>query len=53
MSRANIRRLELVWASDAEASMEDAVRGSCFHILAVHDVPQHTLRLASAQCGAE
>jgi len=53
LSRANVRRLELVWASDAEASMEDAVRGSCFHILAVHDVPQHTLRLASAQCGAE
>jgi hypothetical protein len=53
LSRANVRRLELVWASDADTSMEDVVRGSCFHILGVHDVPQHTLRLASAQCGTE
>ena len=53
LSRANVRRLELVWASDADASMEDVVRGSCFHIRGVHDVPQHMLRLASAQCGTE
>jgi len=54
LSRASVRRVELVWASDADASsMRDIVRGSCFHILDVHDVPQHTLRLASAQCGNE
>jgi hypothetical protein len=53
LARANVRRLELVWASDADASMEDVVRGSCFHILGAHDVPQHMLRLASAQCGTE
>jgi hypothetical protein len=53
LSHTNVRRLELVWASDADASMEDVVRGSCFHILRVHDVPQHMLRLASAECGTE
>jgi hypothetical protein len=53
LSRANIRRLALVWASDADASMEDVVRGSCFHIVGVLDVPEHMLRLASAQCGTE
>jgi hypothetical protein len=53
LSRANVRGLKLVWASDADSSMEDVVRGSCFHILDVHDVPQHMLRLASAQCGTE
>jgi len=35
------------------ASMEDVVRGSCFHIVGVHEVPEHRLRLASAQCGTE
>jgi len=53
LSRANVRRLALVWASNADASMEDVVRGSCFHIVGVHDVPEHMLRLASAQCGTE
>ena len=53
LSRANVRQLELVWASDGGASMEDVVRGSCFRIVGVRDVPQHTLRLASARCGTE
>jgi hypothetical protein len=36
LSRANVHRLELAWASDADTSLDDVVRGSCFHILGVH-----------------
>ena len=53
LSRANVHRLELAWASDAGASVDDVVRGSCFRIVVVHDVPEHRMRLASALCGAE
>jgi len=53
LSRANVHRLELAWASDADASVDDVVRGSCFRIVVVRDVPEHRMRLASALCGAE
>jgi len=53
LSRANVHRLALAWASDAGASVDDVVRGSCFRIVVVHDVPEHRMRLASALCGAE
>ena len=53
VSRANVRRVALVWTSDAGGSPAELVRGSCFHIVGVHEIPQHMLRLASAQCGTE
>jgi hypothetical protein len=53
LSGANVHQLALVWASDADASLDDVVRGSCFHVLKVRDIPQQRLRLASAQCGAD
>jgi hypothetical protein len=53
LSSANVHRLELAWGSDADASVDDVVRGSCFRIVSVREVPEHRLRLASARCGAE
>ena len=53
LSRANVHRLELAWTSDADTALDDVVRGSCFRIVDVRDVPEHRLRLASARCGAE
>jgi hypothetical protein len=53
LSTANVRRLALAWASDADASLDDVVRGSCFRIVDVRDMPEHRLQLASALCGAE
>src|SRR5262245_8073039 len=53
LSRANVHRLELAWTSDADTALDDVVRGSCFRIVGVRDVPEHGLRLASALCGAE
>jgi hypothetical protein len=53
LSRANVHRLELAWASDVDTSLDDVVRGSCFRIVGVRDVPEHRLQLASALCGAE
>ena len=53
LSRMNVRRLELVWAADADASPNDIVRGSCFQVREVRDVPQHKLRLAAARCGTD
>ena len=53
LSRANVHRLELAWTSDADTALDDVVRGSCFRIVGVRDVPEHRLRLASALCGAE
>jgi hypothetical protein len=53
LARSNVRRLELAWASDADASLDDVVHGSCFRIVGVREVPEHRLRLASALCGAE
>jgi hypothetical protein len=53
LSGANVHRLELAWTSDADTALDDIVRGSCFRIVTVRDVPEHRLRLASARCGAE
>jgi len=53
LSKANVHRLELAWTSDAATALDDVVRGSCFRIVGVRDVPEHGLRLASALCGAE
>jgi hypothetical protein len=53
LSRAKVNRLELAWASNADASLDDVVRGSCFRIVGVREVPEHGLRLVSARCGAE
>jgi hypothetical protein len=53
LSTANVHRVELAWTSDADTALDDVVRGSCFRIVGVRDVPEHRLRLASALCGAE
>src|SRR5262245_47262379 len=53
LSTANVHRLALVWASDADSSPDDVVQGSCFHIVDIHEAREHRLRLASARCGTE
>jgi len=53
LSTANVHRLALVWASDADSSLDDVVQGSCFHIVDIHEAREHRLRLASARCGTE
>src|SRR4029453_7092506 len=53
LSTANVHRLELVWASDADSSLDDVVHGSCFRIVGIHEAREHRLRLASALCGTE
>ena len=53
LSRANVHRLEVAWTSDADTALDDVVRGSCFRIVGIRDIPEHRLRLASARCGAE
>jgi len=53
LSKANVHRLGLAWASDADTSLDEVVHGSCYRIVSVRDVPEHRLRLASALCGAE
>ena len=52
LSKANVSRLKLVWSSDGHTSLDEALHGSCFRVLGVHDIPEHRLRVASAQCGA-
>src|SRR5262245_261133 len=53
LSTGNVHRLALVWASDADSSLDDVVQGSCFHIVDIHEAREHRLRLASARCGTE
>jgi hypothetical protein len=53
LSKAGVSRLKLVWSSDGPTSPDDALHGSCFQLLGVRDIPEHRLRIASAQCRAD
>ena len=53
LSTAHVHRLALVWAADADSSLDDVVHGSCFHIVGIREAPEHRLRLVSALCGTE
>ena len=52
LAKVNVSRLKLVWSFDGQTSVEEALHGSCFRVLGVRDIPEHRLRVASAQCGA-